>query len=239
MCWSHELPSSTQSYANLTKSDQRRYRMHRLYYAQSTDASYDPYYGRFVGHPHTLIQAEMPLPQQPNTADMEGAATGDPGTLEDVYCSYVTDHRRLAHPGEINRIRVVQQADDVVCTHTDSPRVYVWDFQRQPHRIVKKNCRPHWPDLQLVGHAEGGGGGGGGGGEGGGGDGGGKKPMYFALDTSAGGGGGGGAMVVSGGPDRQVCLWSLEDYVSSLSRTEGVQGGGGSQWQRSRRWVAT
>ena len=204
MCWSHQLPDTTESYRNLTKSDQRRYRMHRLYYAQSTDASFDPYYGRFVGHPHTLIQAEMPLPQKANTADMEGAAGGGEGVLEDVFCSYVTDFRKLAHPGEINRIRVVQQADDIVCTHTDSPRVYLWNFARQPARIVKKNCRPHWPDLQLIGHVEsstseeG------------------KKPMYFALDTS----GGSEAMVVSGGPDRQVCLWGLEDYVSSLSRTE-------------------
>lgn len=226
MCWSHELPTSTQSYRNLTSSDQRRYRMHRLYYAQSTDASYDPYYGRFVGHPHTLIQAEMPLPQQPNTADMEGAAGGEEGVLEDVYCSYVTDFRKLAHPGEINRIRVVQQANDIVATHTDSPRVYLWNFTRQPSRIVKKNCRPHWPDLQLVGHVEGGGGGGEEG----------QKPMYFALDTSS---GGSESMVVSGGPDRQVCLWGLDDYVSTLSRTEvskeaeaasgnGSSGGGGS-----------
>ena len=209
MCWSHELPDSTLSYRNLTKGDQRRYRMHRLYYAQSTDASYDPYYGRFVGHPHTLIQAEMPLPQQPNTADMEGAAGGEEGVLEDVYCSYVTDFRKLAHPGEINRIRVVQQADDIVCTHTDSPRVYLWNFSRQPARVVKKNCRPHWPDLQLAGHVEA---------TNGGGSDEGKKPMYFALDTSS----GSEAMVVSGGPDTQVCLWGLEDYVSSLSRTEAT-----------------
>ena len=222
MCWAHELPATTQSYRSLTKSDQRRYRMHRLYYAQSTDASYDPYYARFVGHPHTLIQAEMPLPQLPNTADMEGAAGGGEGVLEDVFCSYVTDFKKLAHPGEINRIRVVQQVDDVVCTHTDSPRVYLWNFQRQPNRSVKKNCRPHWPDLQLVGHEEAATGSGAGGEEG-------KKPMYFALDTSAGstgsagsggGGTGGEAMVVSGGPDTQVCLWGLDDYVSSLSKTE-------------------
>ena len=208
MCWSHELPDSTLSYRNLTKSDQRNYRMHRLYYAQSTDASFDPYYQRFVGHPHTLIQAEMPLPRTHCMADMESAVGGDSAMLEDVYCSYVTDHRKLAHPGEINRIRVVQQAADTVCTHTDSPRVYVWNFSRQPARVVKKNCRPHWPDVQLVGHAEAASGGGGG--EEG------KKPMYFALDTSA----GSEAMVLSGGPDRQVCLWGLEDYVSSLSRTE-------------------
>ena len=207
MCWSHELPDTTLSYRNLTKGDQKRYRMHRLYYAQSTDASYDPYYGRFIGHPHTLIQAEMPLPQRPNTADMEDAAGGGEGVLEDVFCSYVTDFRKLAHPGEINRIRVVQQADDIVCTHTDSPRVYVWNFSRQPTRIVKKNCRPHWPDLQLVGHVEATADDG-------------KKPMYFALDTSS----GSEAMVLSGGPDRQVCLWGLDDYVSSLSRTEVTSG---------------
>ena len=212
MCWGPPLPPTSLSFAALSSYDRQHYGMQRLYYAQSTDAMYDPYWNKFIGLPHTLVQAEMPLPSHPCIADMQAAATGDPAVLEDVFCSYVTDHKKLAHPGEINRIKALHQQPDVVLTHTDSPRVYVWDFLRQPNRIVKMNCRPHVPDLQLLGHSEEV-------------DGAGGHPMYFALDTAQ-----GDARVISGGPDHQVCMWELEDYVTGLAGKEGggvgVEGGG-------------
>ena len=197
MCWGLPLPPTSVAFTALSASDRRHYMMQRLYYAQATDASYDPYWGRFVGHPHVLVQAEMPLPSVACVADMTSAASGDPVVLEDVYCSYVTDHRKVAHPGEINRIRLLQQRPDVVLTHTDSPRVYVWDFERQPTKAVKLNCRPHVPDVQLLGHDEAGDP---------------ANPLYFALDTAA-----AEPRVISGGPDQRVCLWALEDYATSLA----------------------
>ena len=136
---------------------------------------------------------------------MRSASLGDPVVLEDVLCSYVTDRKKLAHPGEINRIAALPSHPDAVLTHTDSPRVYVWDFARQPTRQVKLNCRPHVPDLQLVGHEEdperp-------------------SHPMYFALDASE-----EGSRVISGGPDKQVCMWELEDYVTGLAGKEAIAG---------------
>ena len=118
------------------------------------------------------------------------------------FCSYITDVKKLAHPGEINRIRLCHQQEGVVLTHTDSPRVYVWDFQKQPNKLVKVNCRPHVPNVQLLGHDEGDGA---------------AHPMYFALDTAA-----NESRVVSGGPDQHVCVWGLDDYVTSLAAAQPV-----------------
>ena len=123
------------------------------------------------------------------------------------YCSYITDCKKLAHPGEINRIKLCHQRDRLVLTHTDSPRVYVWDFATQPNKHVKVNCRPHVPDVQLLGHYQGEGA---------------SHPMYFALDTAA-----KEARVISGGPDQQVCVWGLDDYVTSLAGKETVVAEGG------------
>ena len=206
MAWALPLPASSASFAALSASDRQHYSMQRLYYAQSTDATFDPYSRRFVGNPHLLVQAEMPLPCQACVPDMIAASSQLPSVLEDVFCSYVTDSRKLAHPGEVNRIRVLPARDELVCTHTDSPRVYLWDFAKPRHGMVKLNCRPHAPDLQLVGHEEGGGE-----------EQGGSNPMYFALDTSS-----LQPLVVSGGPDCKVCLWGVEDYATSLSSLEAT-----------------
>ena len=84
MCWGLPLPPSSDSFNALSPADRRHYSMQRLYYAQSTDASYDPYWNRFVGNPHTLVEAEMPLPSRPCIADMLSAATGEAAILEDV-----------------------------------------------------------------------------------------------------------------------------------------------------------
>ena len=84
MAWGRPLSSSSPSFQSLSASDRESYMMQRLYYAQSTDATFDPYSGRFVGSPHLLVQAEMPLPLRPCLPDMRAAASGQPRILEDV-----------------------------------------------------------------------------------------------------------------------------------------------------------
>ena len=97
MAWGLPLPSTSHAFNALSPADRRQYGMQRLYYAQSTDASYDPYWDRFVGNPHTLVQAEMPLPLQPCVADMQSAATGKPAILDDVYHTHtITRHWRCS-----------------------------------------------------------------------------------------------------------------------------------------------
>lgn len=40
----------------------------------------------------------------------------------------------LFHPGEVNKIRELPQASNIVITHTDDAKLYVWNLDKQPAR---------------------------------------------------------------------------------------------------------
>ncbi|KAI0563896.1 Histone-binding protein RBBP4 [Gracilaria domingensis] len=99
--------------------------------------------------------------------------------------------KRILHPGEVNRIRLISR--DVVVTHTDNPHLFVWDFKRQPDR-KPRDISPNVPDCTLVGHS---------------------SNAQYAIDVAASPGTEEDKWVVSGGSDCSVLLWRMDDYQSS------------------------
>ncbi|XP_061362775.1 WD-40 repeat-containing protein MSI4-like isoform X3 [Gastrolobium bilobum] len=110
---------------------------------------------------------------------------------EEARSPFVKKYKTIIHPGEVNRIRELPQNSKIVATHTDSPDVLVWDVENQPNRHAVLGATNSRPDLILTGH---------------------KDNAEFAL-----------AMcptepyVLSGGKDRTVVLWSIEDHVTSAA----------------------
>eukprot|EP00178_Gracilaria_changii_P007629 TRINITY_DN23_c0_g3_i2.p1 TRINITY_DN23_c0_g3~~TRINITY_DN23_c0_g3_i2.p1 ORF type:complete len:477 (-),score=46.57 TRINITY_DN23_c0_g3_i2:2473-3903(-) len=98
--------------------------------------------------------------------------------------------KRILHPGEVNRIRLISR--DVVVTHTDSPHLLVWDFKRQPDRKAR-DVSPSTPDCTLVGHS---------------------SNAEYAIDVAGHPDTDEDKWVVSGGSDCSVLLWRMEDYQS-------------------------
>ncbi|CAN8071347.1 unnamed protein product [Agarophyton chilense] len=116
--------------------------------------------------------------------------------------------KRILHPGEVNRIRLVSR--DVVVTHTDSPHLFVWDFKKQADR-KPRDVTPSIPDCTLVGH---------------------KGNAEYAIDVAGSPGTEEDKWVVSGGRDCSVLLWRMEDYQSfgqklnPFARMDGSSGVG-------------
>eukprot|EP00887_Chlorella_sp_A99_P002859 scaffold6.g2859.t1 len=109
----------------------------------------------------------------------------------------------IIHPGEVNRIRELPQHPHVVVTHTDAPQLYVWNTSTQPARDSGKGARdgrlPSIADLVLDGH---------------------RDDAEFALGAAT-----AAPLVASGGRDKKVLVWSLEDHATSLAATAPAAGG--------------
>lgn len=103
--------------------------------------------------------------------------------------------KRVVHPGEVNKIRVL--APGVVVTHTDSAELFVWDMNKQPNRRHDEAKTNHsTPDITMRGHT---------------------KTAEFALAVSCAQGpyeASRDIMVASGGSDTNVVVWKLNDYQS-------------------------
>lgn len=117
--------------------------------------------------------------------------------------------KRIIHPGEVNRIRLVRP--NVVVTHTDSPHLFLWDFKQQPDR-KKDDLVPNNANCVLLGH---------------------KNNAEYALDVAHGSAVGDNysdTWIASGGSDCRVLLWRLNDYQStgrSMESFIGFEGGPG------------
>jgi hypothetical protein len=48
--------------------------------------------------------------------------------------------KRIVHPGELNSLRLCHQNPSIVCTHSDTSTVYVWDTDAAPHVPQNKRC---------------------------------------------------------------------------------------------------
>lgn len=103
---------------------------------------------------------------------------------------YVKKFKTLIHPGEVNRIRELPQNKNIVATHTDSPEVLIWDVETQPNRHPGLGAPTSRPDLTLIGHSE-------------------NAEFALAMCPIE-------PFVLSGGKDKSVVLWSIEDHVSTL-----------------------
>ncbi|KAJ6704364.1 WD40 REPEAT FAMILY [Salix viminalis] len=121
---------------------------------------------------------------------------------EEARSPFVKKYKTIIHPGEVNRIRELPQNTNIVATHTDSPDVLIWDVDSQPNRHAVLGATESCPDLILTGH---------------------KDNAEFALamcPTEP--------FVLSGGKDKSVVLWSIQDHISTLAAGPGLSKSPGS-----------
>ncbi|KAI8467538.1 MAG: WD40-repeat-containing domain protein [Monoraphidium minutum] len=120
-------------------------------------------------------------------------------------CPYIRDIKYIMHPGEVNKIRELPQHPEVLVTHTDAPELYVWNVDKQPGATPKGDKEKKWPgpataEAVLDGHQTP------------------KGEPLFALATSN-----AAPCVASGGPDKLVLIWDLQDVQSGI--LTGARGG--------------
>ncbi|XAR67163.1 hypothetical protein NMG60_11013623 [Bertholletia excelsa] len=110
---------------------------------------------------------------------------------EDTRSPFVKKYKTIIHPGEVNRIRELPQNNNIVATHTDCPEVLIWDVEAQPNRHAVLGAADSHPDLVLTGHQE-------------------NAEFALAMCRAE-------PLVLSGGKDKTVVLWSIQDHVSTLT----------------------
>ncbi|EPS59609.1 hypothetical protein M569_15196, partial [Genlisea aurea] len=110
---------------------------------------------------------------------------------EDARSPYVKKYKTILHPGEVNRIRELPQNKNIVATHTDCPEILIWDVESQPNRHALLGAQDSRPDLVLSGHQD-------------------NAEYALAMCPAE-------PFVLSGGKDKSVVLWSIQDHVSTLA----------------------
>ncbi|XP_039119538.1 WD-40 repeat-containing protein MSI4-like [Dioscorea cayenensis subsp. rotundata] len=126
---------------------------------------------------------------------------------EEARSPFVKKFKTIIHPGEVNRIRELPQNSRIVATHTDSPDVLIWDVETQPNRHAVLGAADSRPDLILTGHSD-------------------NAEFALAMSPSE-------PLVLSGGKDKTVVLWSIQDHItasgeSSSTKSAGTPSGGSS-----------
>lgn len=161
-----------------------------LYLAERTGSS--------KSDPNTLLHFEVRVVQELTNKHQEVAKPW----LEEAVVNERVDQmstrdfwlrKRIVHPGEVNRIRLV--GPDLVVTHSDSPQLFLWDFKRQPERKPKDTV-PSTPSCTLVGH---------------------ERNAEYALDVGRPNENNDrleDTWIASGGRDCAVLIWRLSDYES-------------------------
>lgn len=105
--------------------------------------------------------------------------------------------KTLIHPGEVNKLLDVPHHSSIVVTHSDTPDVYVWNFDKQQDRSTDlastnpDDKKPSLADVVLKGHT---------------------ADAEFALGTCS-----ASPQVASGGKDTSVLVWNLQDAASTLA----------------------
>ncbi|KAJ7955889.1 WD-40 repeat-containing protein MSI4-like [Quillaja saponaria] len=124
---------------------------------------------------------------------------------EEARSPFVKKYKTIIHPGEVNRIRELPQNSKIVATHTDSPDVLIWDVEAQPNRHAVLGATNSHPDLILTGHQD-------------------NAEFALAMCPTE-------PYVLSGGKDKSVVLWSIQDHISSAATDSAAPkspGSGGS-----------
>lgn len=119
---------------------------------------------------------------------------------EEARSPFVKKYKTIIHPGEVNRIRELPQNNKILATHTDSPDVLIWDVDAQPNRQASYGASDSRPDLILTGHLE-------------------NAEFALAMCHSE-------PLVLSGGKDKSVVLWSIQDHISSLAESASAKSPG-------------
>ncbi|KAL8160858.1 hypothetical protein V2J09_012347 [Rumex salicifolius] len=102
---------------------------------------------------------------------------------------FVKKYKTIIHPGEVNRIRELPQHNHIVATHSDTPDVYIWDIESQANRHAVLGAVPSRPDMVLTGHQE-------------------NAEFALAMCPTE-------PYVLSGGKDKSVVFWSIQDHISA------------------------
>ena len=151
-----------------------------LYISEQTDGS----------AMNTLCMAYVDMPQQHAAGPVNLAAMGA-SSLQQTSSPNVKVLKTIVHPGEVNKVVSIPVPNfrHVVATHTDSPEVYIWNFNTQPNREEdlregEGQVDASVADAVLVGH---------------------EDNAEFAMGTS-----GVKPLIASGGKDMKVLVWDLE-----------------------------
>lgn len=149
-----------------------------------------------MSEPNKLVLAAAEI-AHPRSASAEALSTWS----EQARSPHVSPPlKTVVHPGEVNKLLDVPGHPSIVVTHSDTPNVYVWNFDKQKNRgpeLGSKNSDSRIPsaaDAILKGH---------------------QANAEFALGTST-----AEPLVASGGKDAQVLVWSLEDDGTILAANE-------------------
>ncbi|XP_060189358.1 WD-40 repeat-containing protein MSI4-like isoform X1 [Lycium barbarum] len=110
---------------------------------------------------------------------------------EEARSPFLKKYKTMIHPGEANRIRELPQNKNIVATHTDCPEVLIWDIEAQPNKHAVPGAAASRPDLVLSGHQD-------------------NAEFALALSPME-------PFVLSGGKDKTVVLWSIQDHISTLA----------------------
>ncbi|CAI5488287.1 unnamed protein product [Closterium sp. Naga37s-1] len=148
--------------------------------------------------PNTLLLANVAVADNDAVAPslLADFEEDDPSALVGVL-------KAVQHPGEVNRIRELPQFPQILATHTDARDVFIWNMESQDDRRNDAkgdgaaSDKPSVPDLVLRGHTD---------------------VAQFALATAA-----SDPFVLSGGTDRHVVLWGLQDHVSKASTDDSSE----------------
>ncbi|KAH7842172.1 hypothetical protein Vadar_002254 [Vaccinium darrowii] len=121
---------------------------------------------------------------------------------EEARSPFVKKYKTIIHPGEVNRIRELPQNTNIVATHTDCPEVFIWDVEAQPNHHAVLGAADSLPDLVLTGHQE-------------------NAEFALAMCPTE-------PLVLSGGRDKSIVLWSIQDHVSTLTTDAATKPAGSS-----------
>ncbi|KAL8217359.1 hypothetical protein R6Q57_020732, partial [Mikania cordata] len=125
-----------------------------------------------------------------------------PNTLVIANCEIFKPRVAAAeHIAQVNRIKELPQNNKIVATHTDSPDVLIWDVEAQPNCHAVLGATESHPDLILTRHQE-------------------NAELALAMSQSE-------PFVLSGGKDKSVVLWSIQDHISNLATDYAAGSNGG------------
>ncbi|KAK8566800.1 hypothetical protein V6N13_002485 [Hibiscus sabdariffa] len=120
---------------------------------------------------------------------------------EEARSPFVKKYKTIIHPGEVNRIRELPQNSKIVATHTDSPDVLIWDVETQANRHAVLGATHSHPDLILTGHQD-------------------NAEFALAMCPTE-------PYVLSGGKDKSVVLWSIQDHITTTATDPAKSPGSG------------
>jgi histone-binding protein RBBP4 len=191
--WGHRIPAEYQRHRGGDGgADAANYTTRAVYLAERTGDA---------GDPNTLLYFDARITQE-HTSKVDDVAK--PWVEESVVNARSDGmstpefwlRKRIIHPGEVNKIRTI--LPNIVVTHTDSPKLYVWDFANQPSRKKDEPKHKHnIPTCTLVGHT---------------------RNAEYALSVAAPSGvenPSGDMWIASGGTDCCILVWRLEDYEAA------------------------